>query len=106
MTAAQSTFQAILNFSLVVENNTLSIENNKTDTNYQQPRTDNTKLLMCIQIFGSFDIFLICAYFAICLYDRQHWTIGMETTHNNVHGNNSTYENAEIFFLSATGNQL
>lgn len=106
MTATQSTFHAIQNFSLVVENNTLSIENKKTYTIYQQPRTVNTKILMCIQIFGSFDIFLICAYFALCLYDRQHWTVGMETTHNNVPGNNSTYENAEIFFLSATRNQL
>lgn len=106
MTATQSTFNAIQNFSLVVENNTLSIENNKTDTIYQQPRTVNTKILICIQIFGFFDIFLICAYFALCLYDRQHWAIGVETTHNNVPGNNLTYENAEIFFLSAAGNQL
>lgn len=105
MTAAQPTFHAIQNFSLLVENNTLSMENNKTDTKNQQPGTVNTKILMCIQIFGSVDIFLICSYFALCLYDRQHQIIGMGTTYNNVPGNNSTYENAEIFFLSATGNQ-
>lgn len=106
MTATRSTFHAIQNFSLVVENNTLSIENNKTGTIYQQPRTVNTNILMCIQVFGYVDIFLICAYFALCLYDRQHWTTGMETNHNNVPGNNSTYENAEIVFLSTTRNQL
>lgn len=106
MTATQSTFNAIQNFSLVVENNTLSIENNKTDTIYQQPRAVYTTILMCIQIFGSIDICLICAYFALCLYDRQHWTFGMDTAHDNVPENNSTYENAEIFFRSATGNQL
>lgn len=103
MTAAHPTIQ---NFSLDVENNTLSMENNNPDTNNQRPNTVNTKIIMCIQIFGCVDIFLIFSYLALCLYDRQHRTIGMERTYNNVPGNNSTYENAEIFFISATGNQL
>lgn len=106
MTAAHPTFHAIQNFSFVVENNTLSMEKNNTDTNKQQPITVNMKIFMCIQIFGCVDIFLICSYLALCLYDRQHRTIDMERTYNNVPGNNSTYENAEIFFISATGNQL
>lgn len=79
MTATQPTIHPKQNFSLVVENNTLSIVKNKTDTNNQQQRTVNTKILMCIQIFGCVDIFLICVYFALCLYDRHHLTIGMET---------------------------
>lgn len=106
MSAAHPTFHAIQNFSVLVENNTLSMETNNTDTNKQQPRTVNTKIIMCIQIFGCVDIFLICSYLALCLYDRQHRTIGMERTYYNVPGNNSTYENAEIFFISATENQL
>lgn len=106
MTAAQPTIHALQNLSVVVENNTLSMVKNKTDTNNQQPRTVNKKILMCIQIFGCVDIFLICAYFALCLYDRQHLTIGIETTFNNIPRNNSTYENVEIFFISATGNKL
>lgn len=103
MTAAHPTIQ---NFSLDVENNTLSMENNNPDTNNKRPRTVNTKIIMCIQIFGCVDIFLICSYLALCLYDRQHRTIDMERTYNNVPGNNSTYENAAIFFISATGYQL
>lgn len=106
MTASHSTFHATQNFSLVVENNTMSMENNNTDNNKQQQRTVHTKILICIQIFGCVDIFLICSYLAMCLYDRQHLTVEMESTYTNVPGNNSLYENAEIFLISATENQL
>lgn len=106
MTPSHSTFHATQNFLIVVENNTMSMENNNTDTNKQQQRTVNTKILICIQIFGCVDIFLICSYLAMCLYDRQHLTVEMESTYTNVPGNNSLYENAEIFLISATGNQL
>lgn len=94
------------NTSFAVVNNTVTTEENDTDKNKQWPSTVNHKIILCIQIFGCVDIFLICTYSAWCFYDRQHRTPGILNTYENIPGNNSTNENAGIFFLSGTGNQL
>lgn len=90
----------------VVENTIVSAEKNHTDNKTQQPSTVQNKIILCIQIFGCVDILLICTYSAVCIYDRQHQTAGKVNTYENIPGNNSAYENAEIFSISTTGNQL
>lgn len=90
----------------VVENTIVSAEKNHTDNKTQQPSTVQNKIILCIQIFGCVDILLICTYSAVCIYDRQHQTAGKVNTYENIPGNNSGYENAEIFSISTTGNQL
>lgn len=92
--------------ALFVENTTVSTEKNHRDNKTQQPSTVNNKIILCIQIFGCVDILLICTYSAVCIYDRQHRTVGKMNTYENIPGNNSAYENAEIFSISTTGNQL
>lgn len=93
---------------LSVGTNTTSTEKNSyhTDNKVQQSNTVNDNIILCITLFGCVDILLICTYSALCIYDRQHRTLGKVNTNESVPGNNSTYENAEIFFLSPTGNQL
>lgn len=111
-TAAQPTSREEKNFTVAnttffaVVNNTMTTEKNDTDKNRQRPSTVKNKIILCIQIFGCVDIFLICTYSALCIYDRQHRAPGKLNAYENVPGNNSTYENAGIFFLSGTGNQL
>lgn len=87
-------------------NDTVSTERNNEDKKTQQSNTVNDELILCIQIFGCVDILLICTYSAVCIYDRQHRTVGDVNTYENVPGNNSYYENAGIWFISPTGNQL
>lgn len=94
------------NNSFAVVNNTVTTEKNDIGKNRQQPSTVNNKIILCIQIFGCVDIFLICTYSALCFYDRQHRTSRTLDTNENDPGNNSTYENAEIVFFSATGNEI
>lgn len=91
---------------LSVVNNTALTEKNREHEKTQQSNTFNNKVVLCIKIFGCVDILLICIYSAVCIYDRQNQTLEMVDTNESVPGNNSTYENAEIFFLSATGNQI
>lgn len=92
--------------ALFVGNTTVSTEKNHTYNKTQQPSTVKDTIILCIQIFGCVDILLICTYSAVCIYDRQNQTLGKVNTYENVPENNSTYENAEIFFISSTGNQL
>lgn len=89
-----------------VENTIVSTEKNHKYNKTQQPSTVNNEIILCIQIFGCVDILLICTYSAVCIYDRQHRTAGKVNTYENIPGNNSAYENAEIFSISTTGNQL
>lgn len=98
--------------SLAMENstipyleNTLLTEKNQTDEINELSSTANDNIILCIRILGCVDILLICMYSAVCIYDRQHWTLDMVDSNENVPRNNSTYENVEIFFLSPTGNQ-
>lgn len=113
-TAAQPISHVVTNTSHAIEtstflpvgNNTESTEKNHTDTKSQQSNTVNNEIILCIKIFGCVDILLICTYSAMCIYDRQHRILRKANTNGNVPGNNSVYENAEIFFISATGNQL
>lgn len=106
-TDSQTIYHVENTTSVAIEKNiTVSTEKNHTYNKTQQPSTDNDKIILCIQIFGCVDILLICTYSAVCIYDRQHRTVGKVNTYENVPGNNSTYENAEIFFISPTGNQL
>lgn len=92
--------------ALFVENTIVSTEKNHRYNKTQQSSTVNNKIILCIQIFGCVDILLICTYSAVCIYDRQHRTAGRVNTYENIPGNNSAYENAEIFSISTTGNQL
>lgn len=89
-----------------VENTIVSTEKNHIYNKTQQPSTVNNEIILCIQIIGCVDILLICTYSAVCIYDRQHRTAGKVNTYENIPGNNSAYENAEIFSISTTGNQL
>lgn len=91
---------------LPVINDTVSTERNNEDNKTQQSSIVNNEIIMCIQIFGCVDILLICTYSAVCIYDRQHRTVGNVNTYENVPGNNSNYENVGIWFISPTGNQL
>lgn len=109
-TAAQPLSDSLTNTSRVIETSTfLSVVNNTVLTEksreHEKTQQSNT-VILCIKIFGCVDILLICIYSAVCIYDRQHQTLEMVDTNECVPGNNSTYENAEIVFLSATGNQL
>lgn len=83
-----------------VINDTVSTERNNEDKKTQQSNTVNDELILCIQIFGCVDILLICTYSAVCIYDRQHRTVGDVNTYENVSGNNSYYENAGIWNIS------
>lgn len=113
-TAAQPISDVVTNTSHAIEistflyvgNNTVSTEKSRKHEKTQHPSTVNNNVILCIQIIGCVDILLICIYSAVCIYDRQHRTLEMVGTNDRCPGNNSTYENAEIFFLSATGNQL
>lgn len=104
-TAAQPISDVVTNTSHTIEistflyvgNNTVSTEKSRKHENTQQPSTRNDKIILCIQIFGCLDILLICIYSAVCIYDRQNRTLEMVDTNKSVPGNNSTYENAEIF---------
>lgn len=91
---------------LVLEKNTVEKSRNNEENETQQASTVNKEIILCIQIVGCVDILLICTYSVVCIHDRQHRTLGIVNTYENVPGNNSSYENAEIFFISATGNQL
>lgn len=85
----------------------MSTEKSREHEKTHQSNAVNSKVILCIKIFGCVDILLICIYSAVCIYDRQqHQTLEMVGSNESVPGNNSAYENAEIFFLSATGNQL
>lgn len=113
-TAAQPLSDSLTNTSRVIEtstffsvvNNTVLTEKSREHEQTQHSNTVNNTVILCIKIFGCVDILLICIYSAVCIYDRQHQTLEMVDTNESVPGNNSTYENAEIMFLSATGNQL
>lgn len=92
-----------------MKNDTVSTERNNEDNEDNKPQqssTVNNEIILCIQIFGCVDILLICTYSAVCIYDRQHRTFGNVNTYENVPGNNSNYENAGIWFISPTANQL
>lgn len=84
----------------------MSKERNNEDNETEPASTVNNEIILCIQIVGCVDILLIFTYSVVCIYDPQHRTLGIVNTYENVPGNNSSYENAEIFFISATGNQL
>lgn len=113
-TASQQTSHVGKNTPIALENSTVlhaingtvSTERNKEDNKTQQSSRVNNEILLCIQIFGCVDILLICIYSAVCIYDQQHRTVGNMNTYENVPGNNSNYENAGIWFISPTGNQL
>lgn len=113
-TAARTIYHVENTTSLGIENSTaffvgntiVSTEKNHRYNKTQQSSTVNNKIILCIQIFGCVDILLICTYSAVCIYDRQHRTAGRVNTYENIPGNNSAYENAEIFSISTTGNQL
>lgn len=113
-TSARTIYHVENTTSLGIENSTaffvgntiVSTEKNHRYNKTQQSSTVNNKIILCIQIFGCVDILLICTYSAVCIYDRQHRTAGRVNTYENIPGNNSAYENAEIFSISTTGNQL
>lgn len=93
------------NSTLSKDINTLSTEAS-TGRVKVQSRTTNDTLLVFINLIGCVDIILLCLYFAVCMYDRRHRTLQTIEINNAHTGNNTLYENIEIFFLPPTGNNI
>lgn len=101
-----------LQSSTVNFNSTLSKDINTLPTEASavrvkvQSSTTNDILLVFINLIGCVDIILLCLYFAVCIYDRRHRTLQTIEINNAHTGNNTLYENVEIFFLPPTGNNV
>lgn len=87
--------------SLALDNDTLSTENSTYYNNKKlESSSTNDALLLYIKIVGGVDIFLSFLYIGVCMFDRQIRSNGATNTYVIMPGNNSNYENVDVFFSS------
>lgn len=85
--------------SLTLDNDTLSTENSTYYNNKKlESSSTNDALLLYIKIVGGVDVFLSFLYIGICMFDRQIRSNGATNTYVIMPGNNSSYENVDVFF--------
>lgn len=87
--------------SFALDNDTLSTENSTYYNNKKlESSSTNDALLLYIKIIGGVDIFLSFLYIGVCMFDRQIRSNGATNMYVIMPGNNSSYENVDVFFSS------
>lgn len=87
--------------SFTLDNDTLSTENSTYYNNKKLESTStNDALLLYIKIVGGVDIFLSFLYIGVCMFDRQIRSNEARNACVIMLGNNSSYENVDVFFSS------